>query len=135
MEPEQHLRNWQAQGSFPQLTAGPQRPLVCLPLTLASSSVDVRKCWTHRTRNTAPDKSQSSGADRWVKRAGGCGPWSPGEVQRRGLTNHAWGLCSSGEVPLAGNQEKFLAARYLLSSARKRWSCPHLHRRCVRCET
>lgn len=100
-EPEQHLRKWRAQGLCPRLTAGLRRPSACLPLTLASSPVDVRRCWTHRARNTAPMVS------------GGHGPWRPGEVQRRGLPNHARGLWSSGEVPPAGNQEKFLASQYL----------------------
>ena len=54
-EPEQHLRKWRAQGLCPRLTAGLRWPSACLPLTLASSPVDVRRCWTHRAQNTAPD--------------------------------------------------------------------------------
>lgn len=86
VEPEQHLRNWQAQGSCPRLTAGPQRPLVCLPLTLASSSVDVRKCWTHRAQNTAPDGL------RLVEQTGG-------EREQEAMGPGAQGRCSARDSP------------------------------------
>lgn len=71
-----------------------------------------------------------------------------GEREQEAVGPGAQGRCSARDSPTMpgasahpdrflrpGTKRNSLPPGTLLSSARKRWSCPHLHRRCMRYET